>query len=80
MHSFEQIVSEILWMAGWPGASSIASVSASEMPARTRTTAVHGEQRGSITIRSSMFALSQRPDVLDKGEYSDTHDRLDDFS
>jgi hypothetical protein len=36
-------------------------------------------QRGSITARSSTFALSQRPDVIDKGEYSDTHDRLDDF-
>jgi hypothetical protein len=36
-------------------------------------------QRGSITGRSSTFALSQRPDVIDKGEYSDTHDRLDDF-
>jgi hypothetical protein len=37
-------------------------------------------ERGSITARSSTFALSQRLDVIDEGEYSDTHDRLDDFS
>jgi hypothetical protein len=40
----------------------------------------HKYQRGSTTARSSAFALSQRPDVIDEGEYSDTHDRLGDFS